>query len=232
MFGNNVVLGNRFSHFILLAAGMVSVSVFLIQAALPAAAVAPGTPTATTTPTRSDPPNGGSPANPKQLLVVSTPVSQTYVVQAGENIYRIAQKFYGESAKYSLILEANKLREDARLIPGTVLKIPYLAIPTLTATPTIEPSATPTVVVPTATRTIAPTVVAANRSDPPPPNPGGDFGDNEQPAIVAMLTTFTTSTLVGSSIICGVLAIWVFSSARRVANQKAMARRIRPPLRR
>lgn len=230
--GKKVIDKKRFSHLILLAAGLVSLNVFLIQAPLPAVAVVPGTPTATWTATRGEPPNTTGATNPERTSVPMTPTPQIYVVQAGENIYRIAQKFYGESAKYSLILEANKLNEDARIAAGTTLKIPYLATPTLTPTPTAKPSATVTLGLPTATKTNTPTATETNRFNPPPPNPGGESGSGELPAMVAMLTTFATSTLIGSSIICGLLAIWIYSSARRIANQQAMARRVRPPLRR
>ena len=230
--GKKVVVNKRTSYFVLIAAGIVSLNIFLIQAPLPVVAIVPDTPTPTSTTVRSETPNNNRNTNPKQSVVSLTPTPQTYVVQAGENIYRIAQKFYGDSAKYSFILEANKLNENARIVAGTVLKIPYQALPTLTATRTATPSATTTVDLTTATQISAAQPTQAADPNPRAPVPGGQSDSGDDPAIVALLLTFALTTLVGSSIVCGIFAIWVYKNARRAANQQAMARRVRPPLRR
>lgn len=52
---------------------------------------------------------------------------QTYVVEPGDSFYRIAQKLYGNGAKYPYILRANNLNENARLYPGMILIIPSIA---------------------------------------------------------------------------------------------------------
>jgi LysM repeat protein len=222
----------KFSHFVSIAVGLVSVNVFLVQTPQSVVAVAPGTPSATSTPIRAEAATSASAVNPEQTMAPSTPAGKTYVVQAGDNIYRIAQKVYGESAKYNLILEANNLTESARIFTGMVLKIPYAATPTLTVTPSVNPTVTATVSLPTATETSTPSGTQTNQSDFKVPIPGSESGDGDQPAIIAMLTVFTTATLAGSSIISALLAFKVYSNARRVANQHAMARRVRPPLRR
>ena len=47
-----------------------------------------------------------------------------YTVQDGETPWSMAQKFYGNGAEYTKILEANGLQEGANIQPGDVLKIP------------------------------------------------------------------------------------------------------------
>lgn len=179
--------------------------------------VAPGTPTLTPT----NPRNGGR----------TTPTLQNefqfYKTQPGDTIYLIAQKVYGDSSKYALILSANNLNENSRLLAGMMLKIPVRATPT--ATLTLSPTWTVTVALPSATSTLIPTptrLVAVQTDGETGMSPGAD----EQAAIIAMLTTFATSTLVGSTLVCGFVAFVFYSSARRISRQQAMARRVRPPL--
>lgn len=47
-----------------------------------------------------------------------------YTVRAGDTPARIAQKFYGSSQKYRIIMEANRLRDATALRVGQVLRIP------------------------------------------------------------------------------------------------------------
>lgn len=47
-----------------------------------------------------------------------------YTVKQGETPWSMAQKFYGNGAEYTKILEANGLQEGANIQPGDVLKIP------------------------------------------------------------------------------------------------------------
>ncbi|MBE5077278.1 LysM peptidoglycan-binding domain-containing protein [Anaerotignum lactatifermentans] len=47
-----------------------------------------------------------------------------YTVQQGETPWSMAQKFYGNGAEYTKILEANGLQEGDNIQPGDVLKIP------------------------------------------------------------------------------------------------------------
>lgn len=54
------------------------------------------------------------------------PQSQFYTVQAGDNLSKIAQKYYGSANKYPVIFEANKpmLTDPDKIYPGQVLRIP------------------------------------------------------------------------------------------------------------
>ena len=48
----------------------------------------------------------------------------TYTVKKGDHLWDIAQRAYGDGNKYTLIIEANTLRNPDRLEEGTVLKLP------------------------------------------------------------------------------------------------------------
>lgn len=50
--------------------------------------------------------------------------TKEYTVQDGDTPWTMAQKFYGNGAEYTKILEANGLQEGANIQPGDVLKIP------------------------------------------------------------------------------------------------------------
>ena len=50
--------------------------------------------------------------------------TKDYTVQDGDTPWTMAQKFYGNGAEYTKILEANGLTENANIKPGDVLKIP------------------------------------------------------------------------------------------------------------
>jgi nucleoid-associated protein YgaU len=62
------------------------------------------------------------------MLVVSTPQpeSQWHTVVSGDNLSKIAKKFYGDANKYPLIFEANKpmLSHPDKIYPGQMLRIP------------------------------------------------------------------------------------------------------------
>ena len=63
-------------------------------------------------------------------LTVSTPQpeSQWHTVVSGDNLSKIAKKFYGDANKYPVIFEANKpmLSHPDKIYPGQVLRIPAL----------------------------------------------------------------------------------------------------------
>ncbi len=52
--------------------------------------------------------------------------SQTYTVQPGDDLRRIAQRFYGEAGEYIRIIEANReeLGDSETVRPGLQLTIP------------------------------------------------------------------------------------------------------------
>jgi nucleoid-associated protein YgaU len=62
------------------------------------------------------------------LLTVQTPApeAQWHAVVSGDNLSKIAKKFYGDANKYPLIFEANKpmLTHPDKIYPGQMLRIP------------------------------------------------------------------------------------------------------------
>lgn len=56
------------------------------------------------------------------------PEAQFHTVVSGDNLSKIAKKFYGDANKYPVIFEANKpmLTHPDKIYPGQVLRIPHL----------------------------------------------------------------------------------------------------------
>ena len=54
------------------------------------------------------------------------PYTQTHVVQAGETLSKIAQKYYGDASLFPKIFEANRdvLNDPNKIRPGQKLRIP------------------------------------------------------------------------------------------------------------
>lgn len=54
------------------------------------------------------------------------PYAQTYVVQSGDSLSKIAQRFYGDASLYNKIFEANRdiLKDPNKISPGQKLRIP------------------------------------------------------------------------------------------------------------
>lgn len=69
-------------------------------------------------------------AGVNDLIVVSTPApeAQYHTVVSGDNLSKIAKKFYGDANKYPAIFEANKpmLKHPDKIYPGQMLRIPPL----------------------------------------------------------------------------------------------------------
>jgi nucleoid-associated protein YgaU len=67
---------------------------------------------------------GSSTAPPAPKPAASAP--RTYTVVAGDNLSKIAKKFYGDAAKWKSIFEANRdtVKNPDLIHPGQVLKIP------------------------------------------------------------------------------------------------------------
>ena len=67
-------------------------------------------------------------ASVNDMLVVTAPEpeSQWHTVVSGDNLSKIAKKFYGDANKYPAIFEANKpmLSHPDKIYPGQVLRIP------------------------------------------------------------------------------------------------------------
>jgi nucleoid-associated protein YgaU len=64
------------------------------------------------------------------MLVVNAPEpeAQWHTVVSGDNLSKIAKKFYGDANKYPVIFEANKpmLTHPDKIYPGQMLRIPPL----------------------------------------------------------------------------------------------------------
>ncbi len=56
----------------------------------------------------------------------SNPYTQIHVVQSGDSLSKIAQKYYGDPALYTKIFEANRdlLKDPDKIQPGQKLRIP------------------------------------------------------------------------------------------------------------
>ena len=54
------------------------------------------------------------------------PYTQIHVVQSGDTLSKIAQKYYGDAALYTNIFEANRvgLSDPNKIRPGQKLRIP------------------------------------------------------------------------------------------------------------
>ena len=67
-------------------------------------------------------------ASVNDMLVVNKPEpeSQWHTVVSGDNLSKIAKKFYGDPNKYAAIFEANKpmLKHPDKIYPGQLLRIP------------------------------------------------------------------------------------------------------------
>ncbi|RME43881.1 MAG: LysM peptidoglycan-binding domain-containing protein [Caldilineae bacterium] len=69
---------------------------------------------------------GGTPDDSPTEPPPPPPEGETYTVQPGDTLSRIALHFYGQSSLWPLIFEANRdiLDDPSRIRPGMVLKIP------------------------------------------------------------------------------------------------------------
>jgi nucleoid-associated protein YgaU len=63
---------------------------------------------------------------PAPAAAADNPYTQTYVVQAGDTLSKIAQRYYGDASLYTKIFEANRdvLKDPNRISPGQKLRIP------------------------------------------------------------------------------------------------------------
>jgi nucleoid-associated protein YgaU len=65
-------------------------------------------------------------ADEKTPATADNPYTQTYVVQSGDTLSKIAQKYYGDASLYTKIFQANRdqLSDPNRISPGQKLRIP------------------------------------------------------------------------------------------------------------
>lgn len=146
---------------------------------------------------------------------------QTYTVQPGDSLWIIAQKVYGNGAKYPLIANANDITKTTRLRTGMILKIPN-APGVATLTPTLAPAS------PTLTATLAPL------ASPPPASPTAAPTPTPASLIPSSISQVATTVLQILAALCAFAALL---SATLAYLMYARARRLRrieegkPPLR-
>ncbi len=67
-------------------------------------------------------------AEVEETIAASTPEPEAvfHTVESGDNLWKIAEKQYGDGSKYTQIFEANKpmLSDPDKIYPGQVLRIP------------------------------------------------------------------------------------------------------------
>ncbi len=71
---------------------------------------------------------GVAAVNDMLTVAASEPEAQWHTVVSGDNLSKIAKKFYGDPNKYPVIFEANKpmLTHPDKIYPGQMLRIPPL----------------------------------------------------------------------------------------------------------
>jgi nucleoid-associated protein YgaU len=69
---------------------------------------------------------GVASVNDQLVVPVAAPAAQFHTVVSGDNLSKIAKKFYGNANQYPVIFEANKpmLKHPDKIYPGQVLRIP------------------------------------------------------------------------------------------------------------
>ncbi len=65
-----------------------------------------------------------APPAPPKPTQPPTPPTETYTVQAGDTLWSIAQRLYGDGKRWKDIAQANGITDARKLTVGTVLKIP------------------------------------------------------------------------------------------------------------
>ena len=72
---------------------------------------------------------GVAAVNDMMTVTAPEPEAQWHTVVSGDNLSKIAKKFYGDANKYPVIFEANKpmLKHPDKIYPGQMLRIPPLA---------------------------------------------------------------------------------------------------------
>lgn len=174
----------------------------------------PPPPTRTATPTA----RASVPATETRLDTAE----QTYTVQPGDSLWIIAQKVYGNGAKYPLIAQANDITTTTPLRTGMILKIPNTpGLATLTLTPTHTPTTL------TLSALALPTPVPVTTSPTPTPTP------TRAPVLPASLAEGAT---LGLQILAALCAFAALVSAALAYLTYARARRLqrvegKPPLR-
>jgi len=168
-------------------------------------------------------PNDTPPPPPTRVAPTTTPQStpgattapdrpseQTYTVQPGDSLWIIAQKVYGNGARYPLIAAANDITTTTRLRTGMILKIPN-APGAVAVTPTALPfSPTPATL---STPTLLPT--APLPTPTLPPTPPGLF-PVAMAGPITMAISILSALLGLASLAAAILAYLMYLRARRL----------------
>lgn len=171
---------------------------------------------------------GPAASTPVSTRVAAQPSGErTYTVEAGDNPWTIAQKLYGNGAKYQVIMTANGLTDSTKLKVGMVLKIPATDAagqPLPTAAPTLlAPAlAAPSLPAPT----LQPTPAGATATPTRAPAANGLLPASIADAAVLALNVITTLFIIGA-ILAGIFAVLVYRRSRRLKEMTVFVRRLR-----
>jgi nucleoid-associated protein YgaU len=133
----------------------------------PAATAVPS-PTNVATPTQMPSPTKAVPTPTKQQDSIAS--GRTYTVQAGDDLWKIAEKAYNDGYQWQAIAKANNITNPNMVVAGMKLQLPEsdtIAQVSQAPTPTVTVKVTPTVVA-KATITQAP-VLGGNQTPTGPP---------------------------------------------------------------
>lgn len=94
-------------------------------------------------PGQSPPAPVAPPAEQPKPPAENTPSQTTYTVKSGDTLSGIATKFYGDSSKWTLIAQANGIKDPTKLKIGQVLQIPGAGSATQPPGPAPAPAPAP-----------------------------------------------------------------------------------------
>lgn len=163
---------------------------------------------------------------------------QNYVVEPGDSLWSIAAKFYGNGSKYTLIVSANSLPQNAVLHVGDTIVIPAegesSTAPTNPVAATEAPSPTPAPTEPPTplaqNQSIAGASQSAAATVPAPPTPAPKIIEPTIspviPQIATALNLLSAICFVGS-LFCAFLSLDAYRQSRRYAIRRRIGSRIR-----
>ena len=180
-------------------------------------------------------------ATPQPSGATATPENggaQSYTVQSGDTLWSIATKFYGNGSKYTLILRANDMADNARLAVGATLIIPSLSDATPAALPktNVPPTATPTKVstlsqplpggqVATPSALATPTPLAAEA--PPLSETPKNGASTPLSTYLSLLIDVLSAICLLGSLTCAFLSIDAYRHSKRFVQRDYIRKRIR-----
>ena len=175
-----------------------------------------------------------------EVTQTPNPETRTYTVQAGDTLWSIAVKFYGNGAKYSLIQQANTLTDNT-LRTGQILVIPFAetektptpqAPPLASATPSPTPSIlfAPPAVSPSVAPSSRPIATVTPTSAPDPAANSSGSGIASLIPILGIVVNVLGAICLLGSIVCAVLSYDIYRRARHYARRRYLGNRVRTGL--